>query len=103
MRPGTGLAACCALALSILWAPAPAGATDIYRWVDESGRTHMSDTVPEQYKNSATRIDPGPTELTPEQQKEEQDRAAREKARAAQAEAERKARTEAPDTGNATA
>lgn len=30
-------------------------ATDIYRWVDEQGHTHMADAVPERYKASAAK------------------------------------------------
>ena len=44
------------LAASVLWLPPLYGA-DIYRWVDQDGRVHLSDTVPEQFKKSATRID----------------------------------------------
>jgi hypothetical protein len=80
----------------------PLHAADIYRWVDENGQTHLSDTVPDKYRNSATRVDPGPTELTPEQQRETQDRAAREKART-EAEAQRRAPGVAPDAGGGTA
>lgn len=29
-------------------------AADIYRWVDEQGRTHLSDVVPDRYRDSAT-------------------------------------------------
>lgn len=57
-------------------------AGDIYRWVDEQGRTHWSDVVPERYKSRATRIDSRQHELTPEQQREAAERAARERARA---------------------
>jgi hypothetical protein len=41
---------CCAL-------PLVAHATDIYRWVDDQGRTHFTDVVPERYKSVATKID----------------------------------------------
>lgn len=62
-----------------------AGATDIYRWVDENGRTHLSDVVPERYRDAATRVDSRSHELTPEQQREAQERAAREAERAGRA------------------
>jgi hypothetical protein len=63
----------------------PAGAvashgTVIYRWVDENGRTHVSDAVPERYKKSATRIDSGQYDVSPERRKQAQEQAAREKA-----------------------
>mgnify|MGYP001767041620 CR=1 FL=1 len=53
-----------------------AGATDIYRWVDENGRTHLSDVVPERYRDTATRVDSRSHELTPEQRREARERAA---------------------------
>jgi len=57
-------------------------AGDIYRWVDENGRTQMSDRVPEQYRATARRLgDSRQYELTPQQRNEAQARAAREKAR----------------------
>jgi len=56
-------------------------AGDIYRWVDGQGRTHLSDVVPEKYKNAATRIGSGQYALTPEQQRDAASRAARESAR----------------------
>lgn len=34
----------------------PALAADIYRWVDEQGRTQYSDSVPDRYKNSASKV-----------------------------------------------
>jgi hypothetical protein len=57
-----------------------ANATVIYRWVDEDGRTHVSDVVPDKYKKSATRIDSTQYEASPAQRKEAQERAAKEKA-----------------------
>ena len=38
-------------------------AADIYQWVDEQGRTHMSDTVPDKYKRKAQRMDSEQFEL----------------------------------------
>lgn len=55
-------------------------AADIYRWVDKQGRLHLSDVVPDEYKDSATRIDSRQFELKPEQKREAEERAAREKA-----------------------
>ena len=62
-----------------------ASATDIYRWVDENGRTHLSDVVPERYRDAATRVDSRSHELTLEQQREARERAAREAERAGRA------------------
>jgi len=47
-----------------------AQAGDIYFWTDESGRTHLSDSVPAPYRKSALRIDSSRFELTPEQQRD---------------------------------
>lgn len=52
----------------------------IYIWVDENGRTQISDTVPEQYRKSATAIDSEHYEVSAEQRQEALERAAREKA-----------------------
>ena len=60
-----------------------ANAADIYRWVDETGRTHLSDVVPDRYKRSAVRVDPQLPEPTPAQRREAEARAARERQRAA--------------------
>lgn len=61
--------------------PSSAYGADIYRWVDENGRVHFSDTVPPQYKKSVISIDSQQYELSPEQRKEAEARAAREKER----------------------
>jgi hypothetical protein len=73
----------------------PCHAADVYRWVDAQGRVQLSDRVPEEYKNSATRVDTSPSQLTPAQQREAQERAAQEKVRAAEA-AAREARVRVP-------
>lgn len=59
----------------------PAGAGDIYQWTDETGRTHFSDTVPKQYRESATRLDSRQYELTQEQRRAADARAAGDPAR----------------------
>ena len=48
----------------------------ICRWVDENGRTQMSDVVPDKYKKSAICSDSQKYELSPEQEREAQRRAA---------------------------
>ncbi len=78
------LIACCCMATA-------AYADEIYRWVDENGRTQFSDKVPDRYRNAASRIDTNPSELTDSQRQEAAERAAREKAiveRASEARAE---------------
>lgn len=47
-----------------------AHAADIYVWTDERGKTHLADSVPPRYRNSAVRIDSSQFELSPEQQRE---------------------------------
>ena len=60
-------------------------AADVYRWVDENGRPHFSDTVPEKYKSTATRIDLQHSKPTAAQRQEAEARAAKDKAIASQA------------------
>ena len=69
--------------LAAVGALAVAGAANsasICRWVDESGRTQISDSVPEKYRQSAKCTDASAYELSPAQTKQAQERAAREKA-----------------------
>lgn len=67
------LIACCCMTTA-------AYADEIYRWVDENGRTQFSDKVPDRYRNAATQVDTNPSELTESQRQEGAERAAREKA-----------------------
>ncbi len=69
----------CVLGLSV------ARAADIYQWVDDSGRTHLSDVVPEKYKATARRVDSRQFEATPQQRAAAQALAARERELAAKA------------------
>ena len=68
------------LATLLLCTQAGVQAGDIYRWVDDQGRAHWSDSVPEKYRDSATRVDTRQYELTPDQQREAAERSARERA-----------------------
>jgi hypothetical protein len=52
-------------------------ATDIYRWVDEKGKVHFSDSVPEKYKHSATHTDSRRYELSEKQLQERAEQASR--------------------------
>lgn len=84
------------MALSLATVAQPAHATDMYRWVDEAGRTHVSDVVPERYKKSAKRMDSKQWDVTPAQ-REEADRAAvKQKAAADDAASQRATRPAAP-------
>ncbi len=67
------------------------GAT-IYQWIDENGRTHISDTVPARYKDVATKLDTEASRVSEKQRQEALERVAREKQ---QVEAADKARAEA--------
>lgn len=54
-------------------------AADLYRWVDENGRTHVADVVPPRYQDVATKVDTTPSAIPESQRQEALDRAAREK------------------------
>jgi hypothetical protein len=47
-----------------------AGASTVYRWIDERGRVHYSDVVPDRYKRIAKPVNAGGAEPTAEQQRE---------------------------------
>lgn len=85
--------------LALLVVTGTAWAGDIYRWVDEQGRTHMADTVPERYKRTARHLDGRKYELSPAEQAAAA--AALERTRAEQAEAD--ARRAAPPPESAPA
>jgi|SRR5450830_1935289 len=55
-----------------------AHSTSICRWVDDNGRTQMSDVVPDKYKNSSTCSDSQKYELSTEQKREAEQREAEE-------------------------
>ena len=57
----------------------------VFRWVDKQGKTHFADVVPDEYKDVAQPVDATAPSPSPEEQRRAMDRAAREKARAAEA------------------
>jgi hypothetical protein len=65
------------ISLSILFLALPfcVQAADLYRWVDEDGKTHFSDIVPEKYKKSAKRYDSGQYKVNEADRKAAQERA----------------------------
>ena len=63
------------IALALALQSPVAKSTSICRWIDQSGRTQMSDVVPEQYKQSASCSDSRKYELSPDQQHEAEQRA----------------------------
>ncbi|HWT72514.1 MAG TPA: DUF4124 domain-containing protein [Oxalicibacterium sp.] len=69
----------------------PSHAKDLYRWVDEQGRTQISDTVPPQYRNKAKRIDTRASQVSEGVRARAVERAEREKALAAETAAPAKA------------
>lgn len=48
----------------LLLAALPAQA-EIFKWVDENGRTHFGETLPDKYKKSATTLSPQPMNTIP--------------------------------------
>ena len=83
-QPRGNLAAL-ATAMALAWLPAGGGATSICRWVDENGRSQISDVVPQRFKHIASCIDSRQYELSPEQRREADQRAADERSRARRA------------------
>lgn len=61
---------------------ATVNAGTIYKWTDEQGRTHFSDSVPEKYLKSAKPVSESTVGPTSDQQREAQTRAEKEKAEA---------------------
>lgn len=72
-------------------------AAGIFKWVDEKGQVHYSESVPEKYKRSATKIEREDTEPTEAQRQEAAARAAKDKENA-ESMATRKAKSERPRT-----
>lgn len=70
-------------------------AADIYRWVDESGRVHIADSVPERYRGVATRLDGKAHEPSAQQRTEAAERAAKDRARLAEIDKARQAQAPA--------
>jgi hypothetical protein len=65
---------------------APSSLTQVYRWVDSSGRVHYGDIVPDRYKAGARLVDSRSSAPTSEQISEAKKRAERERLEAAQRE-----------------
>jgi hypothetical protein len=74
------------LALLPWTALAPVAAATVYRWVDDQGKTHYAETVPPQYQNTARPLAPAAAKPTEDQQRQAQERAARQKRQAAEIE-----------------
>ena len=68
-----------------------AHATTVCRWVDEKGRTQVSGVVPAKYRESATCNDSSEYEPSPQQRRQAQEQAAKDKAAATASQARRDA------------
>ena len=55
-------------------------AADVFRWVDENGKIHYGDSVPERYKQKAKKLDSEGAEVTGARRQEVEARIARDKA-----------------------
>lgn len=82
--------ACLAMLIFTALGSASAFGADIYRWVDEKGRVHFSDTAPKHSSKPVTQIDSRQFELSPEQRRDAEARTAEAKKRAAEARAAEK-------------
>lgn len=73
------------VAVCTLWLLASTGvvAATIYRWVDEQGKVHYSEVVPERYRGVARAVGAPANEPSDEQQREALERARKDKANAA--------------------
>ncbi len=60
---------------------APSSAIEIYKWVDDDGKIHMSDVIPEKYKAAAKRVNSRRYELSDAERNDAEVRAAKEKLR----------------------
>ena len=69
---------------ALLCLPLAGHCADMYRWVDERGRTHIADTVPEKYRDAAKKLDSRSFEPTPQQRSEAAARAAKDRSKLSQ-------------------
>jgi hypothetical protein len=72
-----------AVAIAGGWLASAAVAATVYRWVDDQGRVHYSDVVPERYRSTARPVDAPAAEPTAEQRQDALERARSERERAA--------------------
>jgi len=76
-------------AIVLMCAAGLSHAADIWRWVDEHGRTHMADSVPERYKAVATKIESGKFQVSESERAAAAARAGKDRERLAALEAQR--------------
>jgi uncharacterized protein DUF4124 len=77
-----------------------AARAEVFRWVDENGKTHYGDVVPEKYKQKAKRVDSSGPEVSGAQRQEAAERAAKEKARLDALQKSRDAKDDAAKAGS---
>ena len=58
-----------------------ARADEVFKWIDENGKVHYGDTVPEKYRQESKKVDSSSPEVTDAQRHEAEARTAQEKAR----------------------
>ena len=80
-----------------------ARAGDVFKWVDENGKVHYGDTVPEKYRKESKKVDSSGPEATAAQRREAEARIAKEKARLDALEKSRDATADTPQSGPAPA
>ena len=71
-----------------------ARADEVFKWVDENGKVHYGDTVPEKYRQESKKVDSSSPEVTDAQRQEAEARNAKEKARLDALEKSRDARVD---------
>jgi hypothetical protein len=76
------------VAIALLLLSTSADATSVCRWVNQSGRTQIAEVVPEKYRKVAVCTDSQKYELSPEQLRAAEQRAAEDKDRARRAAAQ---------------
>jgi hypothetical protein len=74
---------------------------EVFKWVDENGKVHYGESVPERYKRNAKKVDLTDVEGSSAQQEEAKARAARDKARAESLQRARERQADAPQPATA--
>ena len=69
---------------------------DVFRWVDENGKVHYGDAIPEKYKQQAKKVDAAGAGVTGAQRQEAESRSAKEKAKAESLQKARESQADVP-------
>jgi Domain of unknown function (DUF4124) len=78
--------------------PLEAHGADVFRWVDENGKVHYGDTIPDKYKQKAKKVEAAGAGVTDAQRMEAESRIAKERARAESLQRTREAQAEGAQT-----